>query len=115
MKHIAALSIKIIVITFILLIILSGLYDFSFLHTVGLSILLIAISYIIGDIWLLKLSNNTIATAVDFLFSLVFIWLFGPFIYGTAVPFLAALISAVSICVGEWILHIYISYPTGKK
>ncbi|MDQ0255822.1 hypothetical protein J2S74_003204 [Evansella vedderi] len=115
MKHIAALSIKLAAVTFILLIVLSGFYNYPFLPTIGLSVVIVALSYVLGDIGILRFSNNIVATAADLGLTAIVIWLIGPLFYGIGVSFAVAIFAAIMIGVIEYIYHIYIANHVLEK
>ncbi|UCZ53228.1 YndM family protein [Bacillus shivajii] len=115
MKHVAAICIKFIIITFVLLMILSAIYNYPFLSTITLSAFVVGISYLVGDIGILRFSNNTVATIADLGLIAIIVWLLGPLIYGADVTFIAAILSAVFIGMGEWVFHIYLAHEVLQR
>ncbi|MFV8828899.1 DUF2512 family protein [Alkalihalobacterium sp. APHAB7] len=105
MSHIQALLIKLVMATLILLLILTGIYNYRVGATIGLAVLIVILSYIVGDLAILKATNNTIATLSDLVLATLVIWIVGPFFQGSLIPFSVALISAIIISAGEWIFH----------
>ncbi|MFC5714019.1 DUF2512 family protein [Thalassorhabdus alkalitolerans] len=109
MAHIKALAMKIAMVALVLLVVLSGFYGYPVLSTIVLSLLIVAVSYIVGDLLILRKANNTTATISDFAVVLFMTWFAAIPIYGTEVPFIPALISAIIIAAGEWVFHKYVS------
>ena len=105
MKHLSALIIKTGMVALVLWLILSGVYNYSVGGTFLLSLLIVVISYVVGDMGILRFSNNIVATLADLGLTTLAIWLIGPLIYGIGVPFWAAFLSALIIGIGEWFFH----------
>ncbi|MBU8906862.1 YndM family protein [Desertibacillus haloalkaliphilus] len=109
MKHITALLIKTLMVTLVLLVVMSAIYNYPVGSTVALSLIVVALSYIIGDIGILRVSNNTVATISDLLLTTFVLWMVGPLIIGLTVSFWVSFISAVLISAGEYFFHKYVS------
>lgn len=115
MKHIYALIIKYVIVTIILEIVLSLMSNLSFGDIMYLSIIVTVFSYVVGDVFILSASNNTVATLSNIGLSLIIIYAYS-FIWVTAqISFLDALISAVILGVGEWFFHRYIFRSVLRK
>ncbi len=108
MRHISALIIKTLMISIVLLVVMSGIFGFPVIATFGLSLLIVVISYILGDLGILRITNNVLATIADLGITTLIIWIIGQFIFGYPVPIGIAFISAIVISVGEWFFHKYI-------
>ena len=92
----------------VLLIILGLFYGVSFADILWTSLLLTVASYLIGDLFILPLSNNLTATLADLGLAFLGIWLIGSYMYPVDVPVVAAaFFSALIIMVGEWFFHRY--------
>ncbi|WP_312889105.1 DUF2512 family protein [Desertibacillus haloalkaliphilus] len=109
LKHITALLIKTLMVTLVLLVVMSAIYNYPVGSTVALSLIVVALSYIIGDIGILRVSNNTVATISDLLLTTFVLWMVGPLIIGLTVSFWVSFISAVLISAGEYFFHKYVS------
>ncbi|WP_088105467.1 DUF2512 family protein [Halalkalibacter urbisdiaboli] len=109
MRHLSAIIVKTFMVAFVLLIIMSLFYNYPIGDTFALAIIIIAASYIIGDIGILRFTNNTVATLADLGLTTLAIWLIGPFLYGVTVPLSVAFINAVVIAVGEYFFHKFVS------
>ncbi|MEB1807247.1 MAG: YndM family protein [Bacillaceae bacterium] len=105
MSHIQALLIKTAMAGIVLLVVLTGIYNYPAGATIGLAVLIVILSYIVGDLAILQATNNTIATLSDLVLATLIIWIVGPFFQGAFIPFSVALISAIIISAGEWIFH----------
>jgi hypothetical protein len=109
MKHLRAIAIKFIASLAILYIILGAMYDMSFTNVFLISLVLGIASYIIGDLFLLPKTNNTIATIADFGLAFMIIWIVGESLtYGDSL-LIPSLISAAGIAVFEYFFHKYVS------
>ena len=105
MGHITALLIKAVMSVLVLLIVLTGFYHYPASGTISIALLITVLSYIIGDLAILRVSNNYIATIADFLLVTVIIWLVGPFFQGVSIPLYIAISLALVIALGEWFFH----------
>ncbi|SDH68536.1 Protein of unknown function [Alteribacillus persepolensis] len=108
MNHVIALVVKTILVMFILVIVLSLMNGYPFLNTLGLSLIVVGTAYIIGDLFILDATNNTVSTIADIGLCTLVIWLIGPFILNEPVSFILALLTAVLIGLGEWFFHKYV-------
>jgi hypothetical protein len=109
MKHISALLIKFAMIAVVLEIVLGFLTDLTFGEILYISLAVTAAAYILGDLLILSVSNNTVATIADAGLALFVIYMFN-FVYGDGrISFSDALVSAVVLAVGEWIFHKYVA------
>jgi F0F1-type ATP synthase assembly protein I len=118
MDHIKAIIIKLVMITVVLGIILTGIYDGEFSNTFAISIVLTLLAYIIGDLMIFRKAGedsnytkrNTIATISDIVLTFAVIFLMGKYLYvGEDNLFSAALLSAVVVGIGEWFFHKYLN------
>ncbi|MGN7177027.1 hypothetical protein BK139_10400 [Paenibacillus sp. FSL R5-0490] len=117
MEHIKAILIKFVMITAVLGIILTGIFDISFTETLIISFILTLGAYVIGDMMIFRMSGdetehtkrNTIATLSDIGLSFVVIWLLSELMAsGKDDLAMAAFISALLIGAGEWFFHVYL-------
>ncbi|MGN1401929.1 MAG: DUF2512 family protein [Bacillus sp. (in: firmicutes)] len=102
-------------VTVILGIILTGIYNGAFADTLLISVILTVVAYIVGDIFIFRLLNveqvkrNMIATVSDLVLAFLVIFLLGELVFADEGPvLLAAIFSALIIAVGEWFYHIYL-------
>lgn len=107
-EHVRGLIIKFVMVFAALLIVLGLFYGVSFASIIWTSLILTVASYLIGDLFILPMSNNITATLSDLGLAFLGIWLIGSYMYPVDVPVaLAAIISALVIMVGEWFFHRY--------
>lgn len=109
MRHIVALLIKFAMIAVVLVAILSfltSLYFGDILYIAGTVTLL---AYVIGDMLILRMSNNTVASIADAGLALLTIYMFNYIWVIHKISFTDALISGVVIGVGEWFFHKYVA------
>ncbi|WP_077328381.1 YndM family protein [Virgibacillus siamensis] len=108
MDHVKALIIKFIMCTAVLWIVLGAFYGVGFGDILMLSVLLTAVSYIVGDLLLLPRFENWGATLVDLGLTFLGIWFLGPLLFEENIPLgTAAIFSAIVIAVGEYFFHKY--------
>lgn len=115
MRHFIAVLMKVGMVTIALLIVLTLFGNYPAVSTFWLALIIAGVSYVVGDIGILRISNNTVATIADLGLTTIVIWLVGPAIYGLVVPFSWALISAVVIGIGEWFFHKYMAASVIEK
>ena len=109
MKHMKNLAIKFISILAVLFIILGIFYDMSFGNVLSISVVLTLASYLIGDLLILRRTNNTMATISDFAIAFLVIWLMGENLtYGDSL-IMPALIAAAGIALVETFFHKYVA------
>ncbi|WP_174614423.1 YndM family protein [Virgibacillus ihumii] len=110
MDHVKALIIKFIMCTAVLWLILGAFYGVEFGNILMLSVLLTAISYIVGDLFLLPRFENWGATLADLGITFVGIWFLGPLLFEENLQVgTAAIITAIIIAVGEYFFHKYMA------
>jgi len=110
MKRLVSIGIKGIA-TFILLYAILGLgYNMSFGRVLLITIVLGTISYIIGDLVVLRWSNNVVATAVDLGIAFAVIWGLNTYSlnYHILMLYYSSLIGSLAITVFEYFYHIYL-------
>ncbi|KXZ20721.1 hypothetical protein AXI59_13885 [Bacillus nakamurai] len=111
MAHIKALAIKGIMTLIILYLVLGLGFNFTFGDALLMTIVLGAVSYFTGDLYVLPKWNNITAALADFGLAFLVVWLVGmPLSMGISGGKLAfaALISAIIIAVAEYFFHFYI-------
>lgn len=109
MKHLWALVIKAVLVFAVLLVIFSWIGTYPVGPTVALSLLVIGLSYLIGDLAILPMTNNMVATLADVGLNTLVIWVIGPFLFDQFIPFSLALLASVIIGIGEWFFHQYMA------
>jgi hypothetical protein len=110
MEHIKALAVKFVISVLILFIILGAFYQFAFGDILVISIAMVGIAYVIGDMLVLAKFGNIVATIGDFGLSFVTIYFMGSQLFRIDAPiFVASLITALLIAGGEWFFHKYLN------
>ncbi len=108
MQHVKALAIKLPSIFIILWAILSGIFGVSIGNVLMLTVVFGLIEYIVGDLVLLRYTNNLVATMGDFGLALFMFW----FMLGNMTTindaFTASLIASIGVTVFEYFFHIYV-------
>lgn len=116
MNHVIAFLIKFVMVAAVLLIILTWIFDVSFVDTLIISLALTAIAYLMGDLMIFlnagkpedQKTRNTIATICDFVLAFLVIWYIGHLLTDTTAEMVTpALLSAVVLAAGEWFFHLY--------
>ncbi|ERI05215.1 DUF2512 family protein [Aneurinibacillus aneurinilyticus] len=107
LESIDTIAIKVVAVTGILAFILGLIYKEEIRNILMISFLLCVISYYMGDLVILPLTNNLVATACDFVLAFLVIWLTGLGLFNPNTPVVfVSLVSAAGIAVGECLLHI---------
>lgn len=108
MEHVKALAIKGIMTIVILYLVLGLGFGFSFGHTLLITVVLGAVSYLLGDLFILPKTSNITATLADLGVAFLVVWLLSRMMGVEGGPSaLAAFFAAVAMSVGEYIFHFY--------
>jgi len=108
MKHMTALVIKFVIVTVVSEIILGIFTNLSIWEILLVSLTITGVTYIIGDLLILSVFNNTVAAVADAGMCWLIIYLCN-YIWPTrSVSLLSALSAAVVIGIGEIFLHVYV-------
>jgi uncharacterized membrane protein YqaE (UPF0057 family) len=116
-EHVKAFIFKLVMITVVLGIILTGIFDGEFSDTLWISIILTVMAYILGDLLIFRYAGddsdytkrNIIATLADTILTFGIVYFMGKDIFvGDNGLLNAALLSAVVIGLGEWFFHKYL-------
>lgn len=116
MRHLIAVFSKFAITAFLLLTIFQ-LVPGSSLNTLLLaSVIFTVAGYLVGDLLMLARIGNLGATALDFGFALIILFIAGFFTTGITTLFLVAAISAsFLIAVSEYFLHFFVQSITGEQ
>ncbi|MCZ8541677.1 YndM family protein [Psychrobacillus psychrodurans] len=105
--YMKALFMKFLMITAVLWVVLSLIYEVSFTDVVITSVVLTAVGYV-GDVFILPKIGNVWAAISDFVIAYAIIYFLGSYIYEQPLALgTAAFISALILMVGELLLHRY--------
>lgn len=108
MEHIKALAIKLVALFIILWAILGGIYGLTAGDIMAITLTFGLIEYIVGDLVLLRYTNNTIATAGDFGLALIIIGLMVRNMTPIDNIFTAVLFASIGVTVFEHFFHKYV-------
>ncbi|SES21845.1 DUF2512 family protein [Salipaludibacillus aurantiacus] len=111
MEHLNALLMKGAMTLVALLIVLTAGFGVSFGNVLIITLVLGAVSYLMGDLFILPKSNNRNATIADAGVTFLVVWLLALALTGAGAGAMAAAaaISAGLIALGEYFLHFYIA------
>lgn len=108
MRHLKALAIKLPSIFLISWLFLRGVEGLTTRDILIIALAFGIVEYLIGDLVLLRMANNTIATIADFTLALVVIW----FMVNSMTPaddfFFAPLLASIGIAIFEYFFHKYV-------
>ena len=105
MRHVEALVIKFIMVSVILELVLLYMTRMTFGGILIVSLAVTIVSYLIGDMLILRYTNNFVATLADLGLTALTIYLFNFIYYRPEISLYDAIIAAVIIGVGEWVFH----------
>ncbi|TGB03801.1 YndM family protein [Halobacillus salinus] len=105
MSHIKLFALKFIVSLVILGIILGAGFDVSFGNVFLISLTFAVVSYVVGDLLILKNTGNSGATVSDFVLSFVVIYFMTDALTVGDDVFTATLISTISLTIFEYFFH----------
>jgi len=105
--YMKALLMKFVMITAVLWVVLSLIYDVSFSEVLITSVVLTVVGYV-GDVFILPKIGNVWAAISDFVIAYAVIYFLGSYIYEQPIALgTASFISALILMVGELWLHRY--------
>lgn len=108
MKHLKAFLIKFIATFAVLYLILGFGYGMTFREVFMLSAVLGVLAYLIGDLFILPRTNNTVGTIADFLLAWAVIYYFVVRMAPTDNEFTASLIATAGVVIFEIYFHRYV-------
>ena len=109
MDYVKALVIKFVMCLAVLWLVLGVFYNVRFGHILTLSIILTPVTFILGDLFILRRFENWGATIADFLMVFAVVWFYGAYFINVTFPVItAAALSALIISVGEIFFHRYV-------
>lgn len=108
MKHLKALVVKALMIWAILWIVLSGIYDVSFMDSTIVGVIIVVMIYVLGDLVILRKIGNIAVTVADAGAAALILWLYLTYMDYTNDIWMLVLIPAVLIGVAEWFFRIWL-------
>ena len=108
MRHILALAIKLVLSYAILWFILGGIYGLSNNEIFRMALALGVLSYLIGDLLILRFTNNMVATIADFGLALLIIWVTTDAYTPVDALFGRVFMATIAITIFEYFFHKYV-------
>jgi uncharacterized membrane protein YqaE (UPF0057 family) len=117
MNHVKALFIKLVIITVVLGVILTVIFDGEFSNTLWISVVLTILAYVLGDLLIFRkvgdesefTKRNWVATLCDAILTFAVVYFMGQDIFVDNGDLITAeLFSAIVVGVGEWFFHKYL-------
>jgi hypothetical protein len=105
MRHVIAFSIKFLSTLFVLGIILGLFFNYSIFDVLTISIVLSAVGYLLGDLFLYRRSNNLTATLADFGMTFLVVWFMSVNLTYEDDLLTATLLAAAGVTVFEYFYH----------
>ncbi|WP_462413530.1 YndM family protein [Neobacillus sp. Marseille-QA0830] len=114
MQHVYRLALKFIATLVVLGIILGMFYNFSFADVFWITAVLVVVSYILGDLLVLRSTNNIIASTADLGLAFLLVWLMGMVLTYEVNLWPAAFISAAAVTLFEYFFHQFLMNNMNK-
>ncbi|SET37172.1 Protein of unknown function [Salinibacillus kushneri] len=108
MNHVMALLIKGISSFILLSVIMGWIYGISFGDIFLITVVLGIVSYILGDMFILPRTNNTMATMADLGLAFVVVWWMAANLTTVNNLFFPSLIAAIGVGIFEYFFHKYV-------
>lgn len=115
MKHILRIVMKFIAAVVVLGIIDALGYDLGASDILGISAVLAIVSYVVGDLFILRVTNNTVATIADFALAFVILYLMIDNMTIEDDVLSASLIGSIAITAFEIFFHRLLGREPGKQ
>ncbi len=109
MKHVYALLVKFAVVAVVLEIILGFLTNLNFVEILYVALTVTLVAYVIGDLLILPISNNTVATLADAGLAVFIVYIYNYIWVDSIITFATALIAGAVIGLAEWFFHKYVA------
>ncbi len=109
MNHIKSIAIKAIAALVLLFVVLGLVYEMPFGDVLFITITLGVLSYLIGDLFILPRTNNTVASISDFVLAFAVIYMMSEGLEPTGEWMVPALISSIGVAAFEAFFHKYLS------
>lgn len=106
-NHTTAILIKFVAIAIILVIALPLISTMNIIQSLITAVVLTALAYVIGDLYILPRTNNTYASIADAGTAFVVIWFMNFILTGAPINLIGLLALAVIIGVAEYFFHKY--------
>ncbi len=110
MKHVYALLIKFAVIAIVLEFTMLFLTNLNFIEILYVALTVTLVAYVVGDLLILPLSNNTVATLADAGLAAFIIYLYNFAWVNSLITFTTAIIAGALVGIAEWFFHKYVAH-----
>ncbi|TMN22446.1 YndM family protein [Lentibacillus cibarius] len=115
MIYLKTLGIKVIVIGITVLSLFGIFYNANLMNLFWVSVLLTGITFLVGDVLILRRFGNVTASIVDFPLAFIALWLLGSMLIEASVPLVSiSLMAAFFIACCEPFIHTYIKEKMEK-
>lgn len=108
MKNLTNLLIKTAMVILVLAILIPLFGKGTWTQTVITGLVLIALSYVVGDLWILPKYGNLLAVAADFGLAALVLWAMERALPHFRLSSAGLFIIALVLAVGEWLFHRYL-------
>lgn len=98
---------KLVLNGFILSVLVYWYADIPYLSAVTASLAFMVFAWFAGDLWLLRRTNNTVATVADAVMTFAYLWAVA-IIFGWELTFDELAVIALFVAAAEWFFHRYI-------
>ncbi|MDM5199814.1 YndM family protein [Fictibacillus enclensis] len=115
MRHILRIVMKVIAAAVVLGVIDALGYDLGASDILGISAVLAIVSYVVGDLFLLRVTNNTVATIADFALAFVILYLMIDNMTIEDDVLSSSLIGSIAITAFEIFFHRLLGREPGKQ
>ena len=108
MKNLTNLIIKSIIVLGVLFVFIPIFGRGTWTQTIIIGLVLVALSYVAGDMWILPKYGNWVAVLADLSMAVLVIWLMARALPQFTLSVGAVWIIALILSVGEWLFHRYL-------
>ena len=109
MRHLEALVVKFLMVAVILEIVLRFMTTLTFGQILTVALTVTIVSYLIGDLLVLRFTGNFLATIADFVVILFTVYAFNSFFYRPGISFMDAFWTALILGVAEAAFHRFVN------
>lgn len=115
MKNLTNLLIKTVMVILVLAILIPLFGKSTWTQTIVTGLVLVALSYVVGDLWILPKYGNFLAVVVDFGAAALVVWAMERALPHFTLSGGGIFLIALVLAVGEWLFHIYLLASRAPK
>ena len=108
MKNLTNLLIKTVMVILVLAILIPIFGKSTWTQTIVTGLVLVALSYVAGDLWILPKYGNFLAVVADFGVAALVVWAMERALPHFTLSASGIFVIALVLAVGEWLFHIYL-------